>query len=47
MVYVALDELQREQNRLHLNLIRYSLDEEWQSGQLVANLRSRLYGRAQ
>lgn len=45
MAYLALNELQREQNRLQLHLIKYSLNEQWRSSQLIADLRARLYPR--
>ena len=43
MAYISLSDLQREQNRLNLNLIRYSLDEEWHSSKVIAELRKRIY----
>lgn len=45
MAYLSLSQLQREQNRLQLSLIKYSLDEEWRSSELIANLRAQLYPR--
>lgn len=43
MPYIAQNDLQRQQNRLQLNLIQYSLGEEWRSSELISNLRDRLY----
>lgn len=43
MAYISLSSLQREQNRLDLNLIHYSLDEKWRSSEIIANLRNRIY----
>lgn len=45
MTYLSLSRLQREQNQLNLNLIEYSLEEEWQSSRLIAELRKRIYSR--
>lgn len=42
MSYISLSSLQREQNRLDLNLIRYSLDEEWRSSEVIAELRNKV-----
>lgn len=43
MTYLSLSRLQREQNQLSLNLIEYSLEEEWQSSRLIGELRKRVY----
>lgn len=45
MAYLSLSKLQREQNQLDLNLIDYSLEEEWQSSRLVKDLRKRIYSK--
>lgn len=43
MTYLSLSRLQREQNQLSLNLIEYSLEEEWQSSRLIGELRKCVY----
>lgn len=42
VAYLSVGQLQREQNRLNLDLIKYSLDEEWHSSRLVSKLRGRI-----
>lgn len=40
--YICINQLKRQQNRLQLDLIKYNLDEQWQSHELVAQLRSKI-----
>lgn len=43
--YISISQLQREQNQLSLDLIKYTLDEEWRSSELITSLRSRIIPR--
>ncbi len=45
MSYIALSRLQREQNLLNIDLIEYSLDEEWRSHVLIESLRRKVINR--
>jgi adenylate cyclase class IV len=43
--YISVSSLEREQNKLHLDLINYNLDEEWQSHVLISKIRKSLYDK--
>lgn len=43
MEYIATTKLQREQNKLSLNLIKYDLSSQWNSHRIIRDLRSRIY----
>lgn len=45
MPYIAISPLQREQNKLTLNLISYDLSTQWNSHELITSLRRKLYDR--